>query len=269
MPIVCEQARFTYPDGTLAVDGVDITIPDGERVAIVGQNGAGKTTTVKLMNGLLKPTSGRVLVDGEDIADKTTATVARTVGYVFQNPDDQLFGADVQGELEYMPRYFRWDEARRTERVRRAAQMAGIGRFMALNPGDLPFAIKKFVAIGSILVGECRYLILDEPTAGLDGRGLRLLDRLLDQLQAEGVGVITISHDMRFVADSFDRVIAMAQRKVIADGDVHDVFGDDDVLQQARLKRPQTAQLARDLGLGNDALRFDEVLTALQHRAGA
>ncbi|MCP3426778.1 energy-coupling factor ABC transporter ATP-binding protein [Rothia sp. AR01] len=263
MPIELTDARFAYPDGTLAVDGVTFTIGDGERVAIVGQNGAGKTTTVKMMNGLLKPTSGGVTVDGADISGRTTASVARDVGYVFQNPDDQIFGSDVQGELEYMPRYHRWDEAKRVERVRRAALMAGIGNFMDLNPNDLPFAIKKFVAIGAILVGECRYVILDEPTAGLDRRGLRLLGRILDQLREEGITVITITHDMRFVAETFDRVIAMAQRRVIADGTVEEVFARDDVVERAKLKRPEISQLARDLGLDAGAVRFDDVLGLL------
>lgn len=262
MSIELSHASFTYPNGTPAVEDVNLTIGDGERVAIVGQNGAGKTTTVKMMNGLLRPSSGTVSVDGEPTEGKSAAEVAKSVGYVFQNPDDQIFGSDVQGELEYMPKYYRWDAAKRTERVKRAAMMTGIGHFMQLNPNDLPFAIKKFVAIGAILVGECRYVILDEPTAGLDGRGLKLLGRMIDQLQADGIGVITITHDMRFVADTFDRVVAMAHRTVIADGDAHSVFADEQVMREAKLKRPEVAQLARDLGLGDTALRLDDV-TAL------
>lgn len=263
MPIVLSDARFAYPDGTVAVDGVDLTVADGERVAIVGQNGAGKTTTVKMMNGLLKPTGGSVTVDGMSTADHTTATVARTVGYVFQNPDDQIFASDVQGELEYMPRYYRWPAAKRDERVRRAAVMAGIGRFMGANPNDLPFAVKKFVAVGAILVGDCRYIILDEPTAGLDGRGLKLLTRMLDQLAAEGVSVITITHDMRFVAETFTRVVVMAEHKVIADGTPQAVFADNDVLARARLRRPEVPQLARDLGLGDGLLRVQDLVALI------
>src|SRR5699024_2142859 len=163
MSIRLNSTSFTYPNATMAVDDVSLTIGDGERVAIVGQNGAGKTTAVKMMNGLLKPTSGTVEVDGRQTVDRTTAQIANTVGYVFQNPDDQIFASDVQGELEYMPKYYRWPAEKRLERVKRAAMMTGIGNFMEQNPNDLPFAIKKFVAIGAILVGECRYVILDEP----------------------------------------------------------------------------------------------------------
>ena len=107
MPIELHGVGFTYPDGSRAIGSVDLRVEDGERVAIVGQNGAGKTTTVKLMNRLLVPTEGRVLVDGVDTKTRTTAQIARVVGYVFQNPDDQLFAADVRSEIEYLPKYLR------------------------------------------------------------------------------------------------------------------------------------------------------------------
>lgn len=259
MSILLNDVTFRYPDGSLAVDGVSLEIGAGERVAIVGQNGAGKTTTVKLMNGLLKPTTGTVLVDGVDTRSQTTATTARSVAYVFQNPDDQVFAPDVRGELGYMPKYDKWDEDKTAKRVRRAVRMTGIGKFLDVNPSDLPFAIKKFVAIGAVLVGEPRYVILDEPTAGLDSRGVALLNRMIDQLEAEGIAVITITHDMRFVADSFRRVVAMADRKVVSDGSVEDVFSRDDVLHASRLQRPVAAQLVRDLGLSQTALQIDEI----------
>ncbi|MDQ0276479.1 energy-coupling factor transport system ATP-binding protein [Arthrobacter silviterrae] len=264
MPIVLSDASFSYPDGSLAVDSVTLRINDGERIAIVGQNGAGKTTTVKMMNGLLKPSSGSVTVDGLATTDQTTATTARTVGYVFQNPDDQIFGSDVQGELEYMPKYLKWDAEVTEQRVGRAAKMTGIRRFLKVNPNDLPFAIKKFVAIGAILVGDCKYVILDEPTAGLDDRGLKLLNRMMDQLEAEGVAVIAITHDMRFVVDSFTRVVAMANRKIIADGSCEEVFGNDDVLSRAKLKRPEVPQLARELGLSTTALHLNAVVALIR-----
>jgi energy-coupling factor transport system ATP-binding protein len=259
MTIRLSDATYRYPDGTLAVESVDLEIAEGERVAIVGQNGAGKTTTVKMMNGLLRPTSGSVLVDGDSIAERTTAQISRSVGYVFQNPDDQIFGSDVQAELEFVAKRSGWDETTRLERVRRAAVLAGLGNVMELNPNDLPFAVKKFVAIGAILVGRCRYLILDEPTAGLDGRGLRLLSRMIERLEAEGIGIITITHDMRFVADEFQRVVAMAHRRIIADGDVRDVFADAAVMREARLRRPEAAALSQDLGLDPRALSIDEI----------
>jgi energy-coupling factor transport system ATP-binding protein len=260
VPIELHDAAFTYPDGSHALTNVSVSIGDGERVAIAGQNGAGKTTTVKLMNGLLKPTSGDVVIDGVSTTGRTTATIARTVGYVFQNPDDQIFSSDVRSEIEFMPKYYRWDAAKRAERVERAIDLAGIEPYLDANPKDLPSAIRKFVAIGAVLVGECRYVILDEPTAGLDLRGLELLTTMIDRLEADGVGVVTITHDMRFVVEHFDRVIAMANGTVIADGLCTDVFANDDVLKRARIKRLEVAQLARDLELSTTALTIDDVV---------
>lgn len=260
MPIKLRDTVFTYPDGSLAVNSINLNINDGERVAIVGQNGAGKTTTVKLMNGLLKPSSGEVLVDGVSTMGRTTATIARTVGYVFQNPDDQIFSSDVKAELEYMPKYYKWDEKKRTARVERAAELAGIKQYFDVNPNDLPFAIRKFVAIGAVLVGECRYVILDEPTAGLDLPGLALLNSMIDQLESEGISVVTITHDMRFVVESFSRVVAMAEGLVVADGSCREVFSNDELLADARIKRLEVAQLARDLGLSSEALTSADVV---------
>jgi len=245
------------------VESVSLRVDDGERVAIIGQNGAGKTTTVKLMNGLLKPTSGIVLVDGEPTTKRTTATIAQTVGYVFQNPDDQIFTSSVKAELEYLPKYRRWDNDRREERVARAAAMCGLDSDLETNPQDLPIAIRKFVAIGAVLVGEARFIILDEPTAGLDVPGLRLLNSLIDDLQSQGIAVVTITHDMRFVTNSFERVVAMANGTVVADGSCEDVFADDEVLARARIRRPEVAQLVRDLGIPTSALRLDDIVHAI------
>lgn len=259
MAIVFSRVSFAYPNGALAVDDISFTVTEGERLAIVGQNGAGKTTTVKLMNGLLKPTGGTVSVDGAATADRSTASIARTVGYVFQNPDDQIFASTVRAELEYMPRYRKWDGAKRDARVARAARLAGIEPFFDGNPNDLPLVIRKFVAIAAILVGECKYLVLDEPTAGLDRPGQRRLVGLIDQLQAEGVSVVTITHDMRFVAEAFTRVIAMANCRIIADGSCSHLFASDALLEQASVRRPELAQLAKDLGLSDTAYGVNDV----------
>lgn len=259
MPITFSHVSFAYPNGSLAVDDVSFTVAAGERLAIVGQNGAGKTTTVKLMNGLLKPTKGAVMVDGVPTADRSTASIAETVGYVFQNPDDQIFASTVRAELEYMPRYRKWDDAKREERVARAARLAGIEELFDGNPNDLPLVIRKFVAIAAILVGECKYVVLDEPTAGLDRPGQRRLVSLIDQLESEGVAVITITHDMRFVAQTFTRVIAMANCRIITDGSCSSLFSSDEHLRQASIRRPELAQLAKDLGLSDTAYRLSDV----------
>lgn len=263
MPIVLDDVSYRYKDGSLAVENVSMTILDGERVAIVGQNGAGKTTTVTLMNGLLHATSGEVYVDDEPTSGRATAAIAKNVSYVFQNPDDQIAASSVLGELEYMPRYLKWEEETTAQRVKRAVDLTGIGDVLDANPHDLPFAIRKFVAMAASLVGYARFMILDEPTAGLDVRGIELLHRLLDKLRDEGIGVITITHDMRFVVENFARVVVMANKKVVADGRTPEVFANEEVLRRARLRRPEAAQLARDLGLDRRAVRLEEIAAAI------
>lgn len=260
MPIELRGAGLTYPDGFTAVGDINLSIDDGERVAIVGQNGAGKTTAVKMMNGLLKPTAGEVFVDGVSTAKRTTAQVARSVGYVFQNPDDQLFASTVRAEVEYLPRYLRWPQAKRENRVQRAVELAGVADHLDTNPKDLPMAIRKFVAIAAILVSEGTYVILDEPTAGLDTAGVTQLQRMLDLLEAQGTAVVTITHDMRFVVDTFKRVVAMADGAIVADGDLASVFCDNEILHRARIKRLDVAQLALDLNLSSTAVTLDDVV---------
>ncbi|TPM07050.1 ABC transporter ATP-binding protein [Mesorhizobium sp. B2-3-11] len=260
MAIEFEGVSFAYPNGSLAVDTISFGLAAGERLAIVGQNGAGKTTTVKLMNGLYQPACGRVVIDGIATTGRTTATVAETVGYVFQNPDDQIFSSTVRAELEYLPRYRRWDEAKRRERVDCAAAMTGIAPYLDANPSDLPLVMRKFVAIAAILVSECRYVILDEPTAGLDRPGLAILSRLIERLEAAGVAVVTITHDMRFVAENFARVIAMAERRVVFDGTCRALFGNDDLLRRAKIRRPELAELARSLRLPGSAYQLQDII---------
>ena len=262
MSIELINASFSYPGGFLANENLNLVIEPGERVAIVGQNGAGKTTAVKMMNGLHKPTAGDVLVDGKNTKEYTTAQIARTVGYVFQNPDDQIFNQSVRAEIEYMPRYFKRSAAETRRRVERAVALAGLEDYMGKNPFDIPYPIRKFVTIAAVLATEPKYVIFDEPTAGQDRRGTQILETMMDELQKEGIAVVTITHDMEFVARNFDRVVAMAHRNILADGTAAELFGNDQVVNEARIRRPQLAQLALDLGL-QGILNGDELVNAL------
>lgn len=259
-----KNVTFAYPNGFVANENLNLVINSGERVAIVGQNGAGKTTAVKLMNGLNKPTSGDVLVNGINTKDKTTAQIAKTVGYVFQNPDDQIFNKDVITEIEYMPRYFKFSEEEIKRRVKRAVSLTGIEPYLNKNPFDIPYSIRKFVTIAAVLATETEYIILDEPTAGQDLHGIQILSNLIDVLEDEKVSVITISHDMEFVADNFKRVVAMANKHIIADGDARDIFWNDEVVKESRIKKPEIGELARDLKLDGDILYRNELIESLK-----
>jgi energy-coupling factor transport system ATP-binding protein len=263
MSIEINNASFTYPNGYVALENISVTIKDGERVAIVGQNGAGKTTAVKMMNGLNKPSSGDVIIDGVNTKDKTTATIAKSVGYVFQNPDDQIFNQTVRAEIEYMPRYFKFSEKEIEQRVNYAVELAGIEKFLKINPYDLPFPVRKFVTIAAVIVSKPKYIILDEPTAGQDKHGLEILSKMIDRLQKDGVTVLTITHDMEFAVNNFHRIIAMAHKNIIADGTPQEIFWNDKVLAEARIKKPIIGELAMQLALDGNILFCDELVAKL------
>ena len=140
MAIELKNVSFAYPNGYVANENLNLTIEKGERIASVGQNGAGKTTAVKLMNGLNRPSGGDVLVDGVNTKEKSCAWISRKVGYVFQNPDDQIFNSTALAEIQYMPKYFKLPESEIKKRTDRAVELTGIGKYLTMNPLDIPYA---------------------------------------------------------------------------------------------------------------------------------
>lgn len=261
--IELRNVSFAYPDGHLAVDGVSMSIEKGENVAIVGQNGAGKTTTVKLFNALHYPTGGDVVIDGKSTKGQTTAQVSRTVGYVFQNPDDQIFHSTVLAEVEFGPRMMKLPEERVKGLVDYALKITGMKRFREENPYNLPLSVRKFVTIAAIIAMDCDVMIFDEPTAGQDYDGNRRLSRILRELSGKGKTLITISHDMVFVADNFSRVIVMSDKKVILDGTPKEVFWNLPVLDEAMLKQPYVSRICRSLGLSSRVTQMDEAVALI------
>jgi energy-coupling factor transport system ATP-binding protein len=261
-----EDVSYSYPGGTLAVEGVSLAVDAGESVAVIGQNGAGKTTTVKLMNGLLRPTSGTVRVDGVDTRTRTAAQVARRVGYVFQNPDDQIFNNSVRREVGYGLRRLRLDAGEAERRLGEAAELTGLGGLLDENPHDLPLSVRKFVTIASVLAVDPDAVVLDEPTAGQDRAGLERIAAIAAHLAARGRAVVTITHDMEFVARHFSRVVVMAQRRVVRDGAAAEIFEDAAAMTAARLAQPAVVELARRLGLHGVGLSVDALAEALRAR---
>jgi energy-coupling factor transport system ATP-binding protein len=241
-----------YPDGTRALDGVDLEIRAGERVAIVGQNGSGKTTLVRHFNGLLRPTEGRVLVDGADAAGRRVAALAASVGLAFQDPDRQIFAARVRNEIAFGPRNLGRTGPELERAIDDALVATGLDAEAQTNPYDLGYSRRKLLALASILAMGTPIVVLDEPTTGQDARGIERIRAIVDRLAAEGRTVVGISHDMRFVADSFERVVVMRDGRIVLDGTPGDVFAEPawKTLRSTFLEPPLAARIGARLGLG-------------------
>lgn len=263
MRLEVRDASFRYPTGVLALDRVSLAIGSGEAVALIGENGAGKTTLAKMLNGLLRPTTGSVLVDERDTREHTPAQLSRFVGFVFQNPDDQLFARTVREEVAFGPRNQRLPDAEVQARVERALDDVELRAAEGRHPYDLTSPERKLVALAAALAMQAPALILDEPTIGQDSGGVKRLGALVDRLHAEGRALITITHDLDFCLEHFERVVVLAGGRILADGPGTDVLRRVDLLRQAQVEPPQLVQLA--LGLGWDTMvrtpeAFAEVL---------
>lgn len=266
MPFVkVVDVGFQYPDGTQALRGINLSVQRGEFMALIGQNGSGKTTLSKCINGLFKPTSGNIIVDGLNTRTTSIVQMVRRVGYVFQNPDHQLFNATCRDEIAYGPRNIELAEDEVAERVAEAVAVVGLPEdYLEEHPFFLPKGLRQRVAIASILALRPKVIIVDEPTTGQDARqSLEIMDFLVDLNKQHGHTIVIITHDMPIVARYARRVVAMAQGEILADGPTAEVFSDAEALASTSLAPPQITQLAqaaRELGFGEGTLTVAEMV---------
>ena len=266
MNLTVEDVGFTYPNGAEALRGVSLRIDAGESVAIIGENGAGKTTLVKHMNGLLKPTRGRVTVGDWDTGEYTVARLAARVGYVFQNPDDQIVERTIGEEVAFGPRRLGQPEADVAANTAAALEQVGLATDTKTHPYDLTAPQRKLVTLASVLAMRTPVVIFDEPTMGQDARGVALIGGIVDGLRAEGRTVIIITHDIDFCAAHFGRVVAMGDGRVLADGPTADVLARADLLATTNVEPPQLVRLAQALGLPGAPLTTEAFIAALRAR---
>jgi energy-coupling factor transport system ATP-binding protein len=257
-----EGLVHVYDGATRALDGVDLAIARGERVAIVGQNGSGKSTLVRHFNGLLRPTEGRVLVDETDVAGRRVAHLAATVGLAFQDPDRQIFAGKVRTEVAFGPRNLGRRGPDLEGAIDAALAATGLDKDAETNPYDLGYSRRKLLALASIHAMGTPIVVLDEPTTGQDARGVERIHRIVAELSAAGRTVVAISHDMRFVAEAFERVIVMRDGRIVLDGSPADVFAEAawPTLASTFLEPPLAARIGVRLGLGSTPT--DETLLA-------
>ena len=257
-----------YPSGVEALRGVSLTIDAGEAVAIVGQNGSGKTTLVKHLNGLLRPAEGRVSIDGADTTGRTVAELASTVGFVFQNPDEQLFERSVEREVSFGPRNLGRAPADIPGLVADSLAAVGLQDVRAANPYDLDLSRRKLVALAGVLAMDPAVLVLDEPTTGQDADGIERVEAVVGAYRRAGRTVVAITHDMEFAASSFSRIVVMRLGEVALDGPPAEVFqpSNADLLASTGLTLPPVARIGALLGLDPAPLDLASLVAALAVR---
>jgi energy-coupling factor transport system ATP-binding protein len=237
--IELQDVTFVHPNGVRALDDVRLRIESGETVALVGENGAGKTTLVKHVTGLLKPTTGKVLVDGEDTKSTSTARLSHKVGVAFQNPDHQLFSESVEEEMSFGLRNFGFPPELVQNRVTWGLELFGLEEYRKSSPLVLSGGEKKRLTLACILAWDPQVVILDEPTVGQDSIQKERLMGTIKMLKSAGKTVVVVSHDIEFLWPIQPRIVVMKGGRIVGDGPASRLMQDVTMLDSARVAQPQ------------------------------
>jgi energy-coupling factor transporter ATP-binding protein EcfA2 len=242
--IVCKNLTHIYSGDVTAVQNVNLEIHKGELIGVIGQNGSGKTTLVKHFNGLLKPTKGKVIIKGQDTEKMRVQDLSRNIGYVFQNPNHQLFAKTVTNELEFGPTNLGLPEDEVQARVEKAIDFFNLEKYRDHHPYRISFPLRKLVGMASIYTMQPDVFIMDEPTTGQDHTTTRIVYRLIKKLRDEGSTVICVAHDMILLAEVVERMLVMRNATLIADTDPKTVFSDKKLMASTHLSPPQITELS-------------------------
>lgn len=242
-----DHTVFSYGEKEI-LKGITQSVQAGDFVAVLGRNGAGKTTMVKHLNGLLKPTGGRVAVCGKDTMKSSVADLAHHTAYVFQNPDHQLFNQTVEEEIAFGPRNLGWDEARVREAVDRAIELSGLEPWRAETPLSLERGIKQILILACVIAMDVDIFVVDEPTTGLSKSYKDRIGEILDRLNRNGKTILLVTHDMQFVAEHAKRIWVVQDGTITLNGGIREIFKERERLREACLYPPQITQLALALG---------------------
>ncbi|HBF40047.1 MAG TPA: energy-coupling factor ABC transporter ATP-binding protein [Firmicutes bacterium] len=253
------DVSFQYPNGFTILEHISFQINRGEFVALIGQNGAGKTTLLKQFNGLLKPTSGNILIDQVNTKDSSTGELARKVGYLFQNPDHQIFLPTVEKEIGFGPANLHLSKDEVKERVREAAAEVGLTQYLNENPLFLSKGQRQRVAFASLLSMQPEVMVLDEPTTGQDYQeGIEIME-MVKELHQKGHTIVFVTHDMELVAEYAQRVIVLSEGRILIDDVCRKVFYQPELLKQTNLFPSQIARLVQKFP--DYSKRFGQALT--------
>ena len=259
-----KDLSYVYENGFKALDGINLNIREGEFVAVIGQNGSGKTTLVKHLNGLLRPTKGDAVFLGKSVKRWRRSDIGKLVGFVFQNPDHQIFANTVREEVSFSPRNYGFSEAEVRSSVEEALRAVELEGYEEMSPFLLTKGERQRVALASVLACKPRVIILDEPTTGLDYHQQRRIMELLRRLNEEGHTIIIVTHSLWGVAEYAHRIILLRKGRLVADGPVREVFADEGRLRKAGLKPPKIVELGGMFG--TILLSVEELKSCLRRR---
>lgn len=245
------HVSFSYPRGENILNDVSLTVKQGEFIAIAGRNGSGKTTLTRLVMSLLKPTDGEIFFEGKSTQKLCTFDMAHYIGYVFQNPDRQIFRDTVYSEVSYGPEQLGFAPEKITEVVEQALLLTGLSDIKQAYPRILSKSQKQRVAIASALALQPKIIILDEPTSGQDVWQKEKLMYLLQTLNAKGVTVIMVTHDMNLLLDYIPRTIVISSGKKVFDGSTGELFKNSIQLKEWGLQEPSLISICREFGIGS------------------
>jgi energy-coupling factor transport system ATP-binding protein len=254
-----EDVSFEYLGGVRALRGVSFTIQEGERVALLGNNGAGKSTLALILIGLLKPTSGQVLIEGKDTGTLSTSEIARTLCLVFQSPFSMLFARTVRDELSFGPKNLGFDAEQITSIVPETANRCSISHLLDGSPFASSFGEKKRICVGSVLTMQPKCIILDEPTAGQDYRSYSNFMNFICSLREHVKSFAVITHDPDLAIEYTDRAIVLNDGKIIADGPTHKVLADTSILKEGAIRETSLIQLSLRATQGKEVLSLAEL----------
>ncbi|MDI6645079.1 MAG: ATP-binding cassette domain-containing protein [Methanobacteriaceae archaeon] len=275
-PIIqTENMNYTYPDGTAALRNINIEIMNGERAAIIGPNGAGKSTLFSHFNGIMQPSSGRIKIDGKSITYKKEELIKirQKVGMVFQNPDDQLFSPTVEEDVAFGPMNLGLSDEEVEKRVEDSLSMVGMDGYEKKAPHHLSGGQKKRVAIAGILAMQPEIMVLDEPTTGLDPKGVEQIMDILYELNQNDMTIVISSHDVEMVTEFANKIFVLNEGQIIKKGTPQEIFNDPETLKKAHLKQPKAAELLNLLKNNgtnvNIKLTVEEAYHEILHAIGA
>ena len=267
-----KNLSYVYPDGTHALNNVNMDIEKGRKVAIMGPNGAGKSTLFSHFNGLTEPTSGYLELEGKKMEydKKSLLEIRQKVGIVFQDPNDQLFAPTVKEDVAFGPMNLGLDYDEVEKRVEEALKMVAMYEYKDKTPHHLSGGQQKRVAIAGIIAMRPEIMILDEPTAGLDPQGVDEVLNILNNLNEEGMTIVISSHDIEMVNSFADEIFVLNKGEIIDNGDTHQIFSNKELLKQAHLKAPVTTEILyalKEKGYSVDTTKIslDEIIEEIEN----